>query len=74
MSRQEFSTMRVDDRKKLALLEAIIPVMEDLTELMGNWNGDESGIEEDIAQTAEEAFNSATKLMDTLQELEEYTQ
>lgn len=65
------NTEVVSDKHLMALLEAIIPVLEDLRDISGNWNGDEAGHEEEQAHIADEAFRYLTKAMDSIKELNE---
>ena len=59
----------VSDTHLLDLITATIPVMEDLRAIMGNWNGDEPGFEEEQAYLASEIFEKLAKLAPMIKQL-----
>ncbi len=46
-------------------------VVEEATKVSGEWNGDESGIEEDRAHCADNIIETAKSLIEHLEEMEE---
>ncbi len=61
----------VSDKHLYALLDAGIPVLEDLLAIMGNWNGKDRGKDEEQSNLAVKAFESLQNAIDTIKELNE---
>jgi hypothetical protein len=61
----------VSDKTKIKVLEALIPLLEECRDMIGHWNGDEAGMEEDVAHQANDIFETAMELQNKITELEE---